>query len=110
MKLLFDNNLSHKLVSRLNDIFPNSTHVMSVNLDESDDKIIWDYAQNNNYTIVTKDADFNEIMTLKGFPPKIIWLRIGNCKISDIVRLIRENSIILNEFENNKKIGFIEFD
>jgi predicted nuclease of predicted toxin-antitoxin system len=110
MKLLFDNNLSHKLVSRLNDIFPNSTHVMSVNLDESDDKIIWDYAQNNNYTIVTKDADFNEIMTLKGFPPKIIWLRIGNCKISDIERLIRENSIILNEFDNNKKIGFIEFD
>ena len=83
---------------------------MSVNLDESDDKIIWDYAQNNNYTIVTKDADFNEIMTLKGFPPKIIWLRIGNCKISDIERLIRENSIILNEFDNNKKIGFIEFD
>ena len=61
MKLLFDNNLSHKLVSRLGDIFPGSTHVMLENLDESGDSEIWTFAKNNGFVIATKDADFNEI-------------------------------------------------
>ncbi len=75
MKLLYDNNLSHKLVARLDDVFPDSSHVMMENLDESQDQKIWQFARENNYTIVTKDADYNEISVIRGFPPKIIWLR-----------------------------------
>jgi len=43
MKLLFDNNFSHKLISRLDDLFSGSTHVMLVGLDESDDEEIWNF-------------------------------------------------------------------
>ena len=110
MKLLFDNNLSHKLIARLSDIFPYSTHVMMENLDESEDKEIWKYAKENNYTIITKDADFNEIGLVNGFPPNIIWLRIGNCKIADIERVIRANTIVINAFFHSKKSGILEID
>jgi len=98
MKLLYDNNLSHKLVTRLNDIFPDSTHVMMEHLDESEDQIIWLFAKKEGYTIVTKDADYNEISVIKGFPPKIIWLTIGNCKIQDVERIIRNKTIVINDF------------
>ncbi len=108
MKLLFDNNLSHKLVSRLGDIFQGSTHVMLENLDESGDNEIWKFAKNNGFIIVTKDADFNELSLMQGFPPKIIWLRIGNCKIQDIEKLIRDTAITLSEFYHDDSSGIIE--
>lgn len=110
MKLLYDNNLSHKLVARLNDIFPDSTHVMMENLDESEDQKIWFFAKEKGYTIITKDADYNEISVIKGFPPKIIWLTIGNCKIQDVERIIRNKTIVINDFYQNKNTGIIEIN
>ena len=110
MKLLFDNNLSHKLVARLNDTFPNSTHVMTVELDEADDVEIWEFAKENDFTIVTKDIDFNEINLIRGFPPKIIWIRVGNCRVVDVERIIRNSNIILNDFYRNQSSGIIEID
>jgi len=65
MKLLFDNNLSHKLVARVNDLFPGSTHVMTENLDESEDQIIWEFALKNQFIIITKDVDFNELSLIR---------------------------------------------
>ncbi|WP_328987714.1 DUF5615 family PIN-like protein [Thiorhodovibrio winogradskyi] len=110
MKLLFDNNLSHKLAQKLEDIFPGSSHAMIEHLDESNDQEIWLFARDNDFTIVTKDSDFNEIRLLKGFPPKVIWLRIGNCRVSDIERIIRDKYIILIEFHKNIISGIIEVD
>jgi len=72
MKLLFDHNLSPKLVTRLNDLYPNFNHLYLMNLDQEPDHIIWKIAKKENYTIVTKDSDFNELLILKGFPPKVI--------------------------------------
>jgi predicted nuclease of predicted toxin-antitoxin system len=72
MKLLFDHNLSPKLVIRLNDLYSNSNHLYLMNLDKEPDYIIWGIAKTENYTIVTKDSDFNELLILKGFPPKVI--------------------------------------
>lgn len=57
MKLLFDQNLSPKLVNRLADLFPGSIHVLSVGLDCADDDRIWEYAEQNGFAIVTKDVD-----------------------------------------------------
>jgi len=108
MKLLFDNNLSHKLVARLNDIFPNSTHVMTVELDESEDVEIWTFAKENDFTIVTKDIDFNEISLVLGYPPKIIWIRVGDCKVIDIEKIIRKNHVMVNDFYRNQSLGIIE--
>lgn len=110
MKLLFDNNLSHKMVSRLVDLFPGSSHVMPEGLDESGDLEIWTFAQRNEFTIVTKDSDFNDLSIIRENPPKVIWLRVGNCKVSEIEGKIRENLIVINEFSNDPNLGILEVD
>lgn len=76
MKLLFDQNLSPFLVEALNDLYPESAHIMETGLDTSSDAEVRAYAGSQGFTIVTKDADFGELCTLLGFPPKILWLRV----------------------------------
>ena len=89
--LLFDQNLSPRLVERLADIYPNSTHVDTVGLAAVPDRDVWDYARQHDYIIVTKDADFSELSILLGFPPKVIWIRRGNCSTGDLENLLLEN-------------------
>ncbi|MFT4927672.1 MAG: putative nuclease of putative toxin-antitoxin system [Phenylobacterium sp.] len=98
MKLLLDNNLSHRLVARIIDLYPESSHVMTVGLDEAEDEEIWDYAKKNGFTIVTKDADYDDLSLVKGTPPKVIWLKVGNCRIATIESMIRNNATTLNNF------------
>lgn len=78
MRLLFDQNLSHRLVGELADEFPESVHVRSLGLDTATDQEIWDYAGQHDHLIVSKDSDFRQLAFLLGPPPKAIWLRIGN--------------------------------
>jgi predicted nuclease of predicted toxin-antitoxin system len=78
MKLLFDENLSPKLPNRLNDLFPNSLHVRDVGMKATIDPIVWNYAKDNEM-IVSKDAYMHDLSLLFGNPPKVIWLRLGNC-------------------------------
>ncbi len=110
MKFLFDNNLSHKLVERLKDIIPGSTHVMIEGLDESDDWEIWTFAKKNGFTIITKDSDYYDLSLLYRTPPKVIWLRTGNCKVQKIENLIREQFDILVKFLDDPDSGIIEMD
>ncbi|NIV14796.1 MAG: hypothetical protein GWN62_27045 [Aliifodinibius sp.] len=91
MKLLFDQNLSPNLVSKLDDIYPGSNHVYLVGLDEAHDEEIWQYAKDNEYVIVSKDGDFSNIGALKGFPPYIIWIKRGNCTTREIENILRRN-------------------
>ncbi len=72
MKLLFDHNLSPRLVSLLADAYPNSSHLYLLGLDTADDHVVWEYARAQDYIIVTKDSDFNELSLSRGFPPKLI--------------------------------------
>ena len=65
MKLLFDQNLSPKLVHRLADLFPGSGHVQSVGLGCADDDQVWEHTRLNGFTIVTKDADYNNLSVLR---------------------------------------------
>lgn len=91
MKLLFDENLSPKLPNRLNDLFPDSLHVRDVGMKATIDPIVWDYAKDNNLIIVSKDADMHDLSLVLGNPPKVIWLRLGNCSTSQIESLLRQN-------------------
>ena len=84
MKLLFDQNLSHRLVQAVKDFLPNSTHVRNVDLKEESDEKIWDFAKDNGYTIISKDEDFHQRSFLFGYPPKVIWLKLGNCTTSEV--------------------------
>jgi predicted nuclease of predicted toxin-antitoxin system len=91
MKLLFDQNLSCRLVSRLADICPETSHVSLVGLDRVSDDQAWGYARANGYTIVTKDSDFNERSVLRGTPPKVVWLRQGNCTTTQVEATLRRH-------------------
>jgi predicted nuclease of predicted toxin-antitoxin system len=90
MKLLFDANLPPQLASRLQDVYAESKHVRSIGLNQFDDKTIWNAARREGYMIVSKDSDFYERSILEGFPPKILWLRVGNCSTARLENLLRE--------------------
>ena len=89
MKLLFDENLAPFLVSVLADIFPQSEHVARIGLGAAPDREVWEYARKHDYTLVSKDSDFHELSLLYGSPPKVIWIRRGNCTTRLIEFILR---------------------
>lgn len=98
MKLLFDQNLSFKLVGRLADLFPNSDQVRRLGLDQSDDRAIWQHAKVNGFVLVTQDSDFADLAALFGPPPKVIWLRCGNQPTQAIEELLRTHGQTIEAF------------
>ena len=96
MKLLFDENLSPSLAERLANVFPSSTHVRNVRLKSASDLEVWDFAIENDFVIVSKDSDLHDRSLLYGFPPRIIWIRLGKCSTNDVETLVR------NEFDRIK--------
>jgi len=105
--LLLDHNLSPKLVSRIEDLYPASTHVYLVGLDTANDRTVWEYARQHGYLLVTKDADFSELLLLYGFPPKIIWIRRGNCSTQTIEQLLRDNFEAIETMKDDPNTGVI---
>ena len=99
MKLLFDQNLSPKLVSLLATEFPGSVHVIAIGMDATPDPILWAYAAANNFTIVSKDADFQQRALSLGHPPKVIWILLGNCPTSTVASLLRAKHTDILAFE-----------
>jgi predicted nuclease of predicted toxin-antitoxin system len=108
MKFLFDQNISHRILSLLPEQFSGSTSVKKEGLINAYDKQIWDYARLHNYIIVTQDSDFNDISTLFGFPPKIIWIRTGNLKTKAILDILIDNYSDLQKFESDSELGCVE--
>lgn len=102
MKLLLDENLSDRIIKKIIDLYPDSQHVKTLGLTNTDDALIWEYAKVNNFVIVSKDSDFHQRSLLYGHPPKFIYLRIGNSPTSKIVQILRDNFVTIIEFENNK--------
>lgn len=84
MKLLLDQNLSRKLVPVLEARFPDTSHVLLLGLDKSSDSEIRDYAQQHGFTLATKNTDMVDLCVFRGAPPKVLWLRLGNCSTTQI--------------------------
>ena len=68
---------------------------------------IWQNAHNHDYMIVTKDADFSDFGVVKGFPPKIIWIRRGNCSTQDIETILRENYPAISALIEDSETGIL---
>jgi predicted nuclease of predicted toxin-antitoxin system len=94
--------LSDWIVHRIIDLYPNSAHVKTLALTNTDDGIIWEYAKTHDFVIVSKDADFHQRSLLYGYPPKFIYLRVGNCPTSKIVQALRNNFAIIMQFIDSK--------
>ena len=99
--------LSHKLVGRLADVFPGSEHVRSLNLHRAGDAQVWEYARINALAIVSKDEDFHQLSFLHGPPPKVVWVRLGNCTTSDIEHLLRRSRADLAQFDADETGAFL---
>lgn len=89
MKLLFDQNLSHRLIPVVAIEYPRSVHVRDVGLGGADDDAVWNYAAQNGLAIVSKDSDFQQRALLYGHPPKVVWVRLGNCTTAAVGALLR---------------------
>ncbi len=107
MKLLFDQNLSHHLVSQLAKLFPGSQHVRLLGLERVDDQTVWEYAAANGFTIVSKDSDFHQRSLTFGAPPKFIWLRIGNSSTREIEQLLANRYAEIQAFVENPEAAFL---
>ncbi|CAM3889342.1 DUF5615 domain-containing protein [Flavobacterium cucumis] len=101
MSLLFDQNISFRIIQKIKEDFPNSKQVRELGLEGFSDHEIWKFAKENNYTIVTFDSDFFEISNLKGHPPKIIWLRTGNTTTKNIIEILQQKKEIIIDFISN---------
>ncbi|MBX3119486.1 MAG: DUF5615 family PIN-like protein [Fimbriimonadaceae bacterium] len=88
MKLLFDANLSPKLVDLLRDQYPDSKHVLEIGLTLPDVDILA-FALAQDYIVVTKDDDFEGLAFLGGPPRKVILIRLGNCRTEAVALLLR---------------------
>ena len=110
MRLLFDQNLSHKLVSLLADVYPHSAHVRDLGLTKANDIALWEHARKNNLAIVSKDEDFHQFSFLYGPPPKVVWVRLGNCTTTDVERTLRACRAKLLRFFADEEGAFLVVD
>lgn len=111
MKLLFDQNISYKIISRLSGYFPGSIHVRESKMQASTDKEIWEFAKANSFTIVTYDSDFSNLVSIWGHPPKVIWLKSGNNSTDFLINLLISHAAIIKDFISSaeyENIGCLE--
>ncbi|HUP61026.1 MAG TPA: DUF5615 family PIN-like protein [Thermoanaerobaculia bacterium] len=108
MKLLFDHNISHKLVPHIIDIFPESTQTRLLGLGRTNDPQLWLIAKTHGFVFVTKDRDVAELAVLRGAPPKVIWCRMGNCRTSVIERTLRARFKAIEEFVRDSERVVLE--
>lgn len=110
MTFLFDQNLSRALVARLADLFPGSVHVSTIGLTRSEDESVWDRAKQDDLVIVTKDTDFHQRAFLYGAPPKVVWIRLGNCSTNDVEQLIRARAGEIHLFLDDPEAALLALD
>jgi predicted nuclease of predicted toxin-antitoxin system len=107
VKLLFDENLSAKLVGLVRDEYPDSAHVREVGLRGASDRRIWEHARDNGFVIVSKDDDFRQRSLLEGTPPKVVWLQVGNAGTAPIAEVLRDQAPRLHQFESEGESAFL---
>jgi predicted nuclease of predicted toxin-antitoxin system len=113
MKLLFDQNISYRIIKKIEAEFPLANQVQKMGLHNATDVQIWEYARDHSYAIVTFDADFVDLVTYKGHPPKIIWLRLGNMTTQNVADVLLKKSDLIKDFLVDKdfqEIACLEID
>jgi predicted nuclease of predicted toxin-antitoxin system len=108
VKLLIDQNLSPALADQLTDLFPGSVHVQTLGKGEDSDTQLWNYAKANGYLITTKDTGFHQRCMMYGFPPKVIWVKSGNCSTGVVINLLRKHFPVIQQFHDDHETAFLE--
>jgi predicted nuclease of predicted toxin-antitoxin system len=110
VKLLLDQNLSRRLLPALEATFPGSTQVQLLGMQADDDSTIWAYAKAEGFAIVTKDSDFVEMSAVRGMPPKIIWLNLGNVSNTVVRNKLMEHLPTILSFLDSNEDGVFEIE
>ena len=108
MRLLFDEQLSETLVKNLADVFPDALHVRLLGRGGASDPDVWELARARGCVVVTKDEDFYRLSLLRGAPPKVVWLRLGNCSTVAISQLLRAHADDIRQFEAQSDATVLE--
>lgn len=108
MRFLFDQNISHRILKYLPEKYSDSTTVKKEGLINATDIEIWDYAKAKTFIIVTQDSDFNDLNSLYGFPPKIIWIRTGNIVTHSIAEILVDYHSEISTFISDDDYGCFE--
>ena len=108
MKLLFDQNLSFKLCERLADLFPDSSQARLLGMAEAEDRVLWQHAKANGFTLVSQDSDLADMAALYGPPPKVIWLRCGNQPTEVVEKRLRDHAQAIAGFEQDNTAACLE--
>jgi predicted nuclease of predicted toxin-antitoxin system len=107
VRLLFDENLSARLVALLAEAYPGSAHLEHAGLLGAPDAAVWEHAAAGGYVLVTKDDDFQRLSVVRGPPPKVIWVRLGNCATADVARLLRLRRDDVRRFIAHEDAAFL---
>src|SRR5680860_1212761 len=107
VKLLFDQNISYRLISKISASYPKAKQT-KLGLTDYSDKKIWDFAKANGYTIITFDSDFFDLNTYYGFPPKIIWLRTGNMTSNYLAKFLLDKHKQIADFIKDEHLGCLQ--
>jgi len=108
MKLLLDQNISHRVALALSSLSINITQVRALGLEGATDIEIWTFAKRHDYTIVTFDSDFLDLVSYRGFPPKVVRLGCGNQRSSFIAALLEDKYSEIEDFIKDAEAGYLE--
>lgn len=82
-------------------------HLADVHPAGAGDRRVWDYAAAHGYVLVTKDEDFHRLSVFRGFPPKVVWIRLGNCSTGAVAALLEQHRTTIAEFLAHEDAGFL---
>jgi predicted nuclease of predicted toxin-antitoxin system len=108
VKLLFDQNISPKILKKLPDNFSKCEQVRFAGLEDASDFEIFEYAKTNGFAVVTFDSDFVDLNALRGTPPKIIYLNTGNLTTQSVSKLILNNLLTIQHYLNSDTDDILE--
>ncbi len=107
MRLLLDENLSEFVLPAIADLYPESLHVRLLGAGGAPDNMVWQLAKEHSCVLVTRDEDFLRLSIVRGAPPKVVWLSVGNCSNQEIIHLLRTRHQNIQEFYGHEQATFL---
>jgi predicted nuclease of predicted toxin-antitoxin system len=107
VRLLLDENLSESVLPALADLYPDSLHVRLLGAGGASDERVWRLAKEHGCVLVTRDEDFLRLSIVRGAPPKVVWLALGNCSNQEVIHLMKTHRQAIEEFATHEQATFL---
>ncbi|MFN7117595.1 MAG: DUF5615 family PIN-like protein [Saprospiraceae bacterium] len=109
MKLLIDQNISHRIIAFIQNYYPEAVHVREADLKDANDAQIFRYAREHGFeAIITHDDDFSKLLQTFNAPPKVIQFRTGNAKTKFLAELLINQQGAIRTFLDSEEADYFE--